>query len=277
MAPIIDAWIQHPTSEFLSHEMFVSVRRWIRMDDIPAEIPLSSTIEALDRAGVSRAMISAWWGPQGPLLRNEQIAAWILEYPDRLAGIASVDLMRPREAVCELRRCVCELGFKGLRILPRLWRLPPNDRRYYPLYSECTELDVPFCPQVGHAGPMCPSEPGRPIPYLDDVAHDFPDLKIVGGHIGYPWTAEMISLATKHPNVFIDTSAYRPKRYPSELKEFMSSHGRTKVLFASNFPMIDPKACMDELESLQLDDEARAPFLHGNASRVFALDDPKPA
>src|SRR5207245_4477356 len=112
-------------------------------------------------------------------------------------------------AVRELRRCVRELGFRALRIVPWLWNLPPDDRRYYPLYAECVELGIPFCLQVGHTGPLCPSEPGRPIPYLDHVALEFPELRIVGGHIGFPWTAEMISLATKYPNVHIDTSAYK--------------------------------------------------------------------
>ena len=84
-------------------------------------------------------------------------------------------------------------------MIPWLWDLPPNDRRYYPLYAECVELGIPFCTQVGHTGPLRTSETGRPIPYLDDVALDFPDLVIVGGHIGYPWTDEMIALATQVP------------------------------------------------------------------------------
>jgi predicted TIM-barrel fold metal-dependent hydrolase len=126
-------------------------------------------------------------------------------HPDRLVGIASVDLSRPMFAI---RRAVRELGFRGLRILPWLWNLPSDDRRFYALYAECVELDVPFCLQVGHTGPLGPSELGRPIPYLDNVALEFPDLRIVGGHIGFPWTSEMISLATKYPNVYIDTSAY---------------------------------------------------------------------
>ena len=83
----------------------------------------------------------------------EQVAGWVAAAPDRLTGIASVDLRRPMEAVRELRRCVRELGFVGLRLLPWLWELPPDDRRYYPLYAECIELGVPFCLQVGHAGP----------------------------------------------------------------------------------------------------------------------------
>jgi predicted TIM-barrel fold metal-dependent hydrolase len=78
-----------------------------------------------------------------------------------------------------------------------VWWLPPDDRRYYPLFAECCELDIRFCTQVGHAGPLRESEPGRPIPYLDRVALEFPELRILGGHIGVPWLSEMLSLVMK--------------------------------------------------------------------------------
>lgn len=267
--PVIDAWIQHPTPAFLREPMFATLRRWAGIEQVPDTIPIAMTRAALAGAGVSRALITAWWGPKGPLLDNDTVAAWVREYPDLLTGIASVDLSRPMVAVRELRRCVKQLGFRGLRVLPWLWGLPPNDRRYYPLYAECVELGVPFCLQVGHAGPLLPSEPGRPIPYLDEVAAEFPELVIVGGHIGYPWTEEMIALATKYPNVHIDTSAYKPSRYPPRLVEFMRGHGRRKVLFGSNYPMIQPAACMKQLDALDLDPEAQALFLGGNAARIF--------
>ena len=83
-------------------------------------------------------------------------------YPDRFAGVAAVDLVRPIDAVRELRRCVRDLGFRALRVVPWLWNLPPDDRLYYPLYAECVELGIPFCLQVGHTGPLRPFEPGRP-------------------------------------------------------------------------------------------------------------------
>ena len=104
------------------------------------------------------------------------------------------------------------------------------------LRGECVELGVPFCLQVGHAGPLRPSDPGRPIPYLDEVACDFPELRIVGGHIGYPWTDEMVSMATKYENVYIDTSAYTPERYPDALVRFMKGPGQRKVLFGKQLP-----------------------------------------
>ena len=115
-----------------------------------------------------------------------------------------------------------------------------------------------------------PSEVGRPI-YLDQVAPDFPDLVIVGGHIGYPWTDEAIAVATKHPNVFIDTSAYTTDRYPPQLVEFMRDHGSHKVLFGSNYPMITPAKALTGLDALRLDDKVRHRFLEANAQRVFGL------
>jgi hypothetical protein len=269
---IIDAWIQHPTGSFIGHDMFASLRRWMKLEVIPQEIPIELTLAALDAAGVTKALTSAWWGPNGPLLSNDEVAGTVKAAPDRFIGIGSVNLHRPMDAVRELRRCVNELGFVGVRQLPWLWGLPPNDRRYYPIYAECVELEVPFCLQVGHAGPLRPSDPGRPIPYLDEVACEFPELRIVGGHIGYPWTEEMVSLATKYENVYIDTSAYTPERYPESLVRFMKGAGRHKVLFGSNFPMIQPAKCIAQLDALGLSDETRRLFLSENAKKVFRIE-----
>lgn len=268
---IIDAWIQHPTPQFMRHSMFDSLRRWMGMVEVPSEIPLEFTLGALQAAGVQRAFMTAWYGPEGALISNDEVASYVARAPEVLVGVASVNIMRPMEAVRELRRAVKQLGMRALRLLPWLFNRPPNDRHYYPLYAECIELGIPFCLQVGHTGPLCPSDPGRPIPYLDEVALDFPELVIVGGHIGYPWTDEMISLATKYPNVYIDTSAYKIKRYPVQLREYMKSHGRKKVLFGSNCPMVMPSDCLAGLDELGLSDEARRLFLGENAARVFKL------
>jgi predicted TIM-barrel fold metal-dependent hydrolase len=268
---IVDAWMQHPTPRFLAHEAFASLRRWVG-DSLPTEeLPLATTIAAMDSGGIDYGLISAWHGPEGPLIGNDEVAAFVAQHPDRLGGLAAVDLRDPVRAVRELRRCVTELEFKGLRVVPWLWGWPPNDRRYYPLYAECVELGVTFCTQVGHTGPLRSSETGRPIPYLDDVALDFPDLVIVGGHIGYPWTEEMVALARKYPNVHIDTSAYTARRYPPELVRYLRADGRKKVLFGTNWPMIAPDRALDGIDDLELDPEACNRFLGANAEAVFAL------
>jgi predicted TIM-barrel fold metal-dependent hydrolase len=136
-------------------------------------------------------------------------------------------------------------------VIPWLWGAPPIDRRYYPLLATCVELGVPFCTQVGHTGPLRPSETGRPIPNIDQVAIDFPELVIVCGHVGYPWAEEMVAVARKHANVYIDTSAYTTRRLPRELVSYMNSgSGRHKVLFGSNYPMILPDRALDGLDEL---------------------------
>lgn len=268
---VIDAWMQHPTPRFLSEDMFDSLRRWLGAEFPSGEVPIDTTLRSMDEGGVERGLICAWYGPAGALISNDEVAAFVSAAPTRLIGVASVDLRDPVGAVRELRRSVHELGFRGLRVLPWLWGLPPNHRLYYPLYAECVQLGIPFLTQVGHTGPMRASEPGRPIPYLDDVALEFPDLVIVGGHIGYPWTTEMISLATKYPNVYIDTSAYTAHRYPAELVDYLRAHGRRKVMFGTNYPMITPARALERLDALGLDDDARELFLAGNARRVFGL------
>ena len=172
---IIDAWVQHPNRPFLESDMFASLRRWTGGQIPEGDLPIEMTIDSMDAAGVDFALLTAWRGPRGDLISNDQVAEWVRRHPGRFAGMAAVDLDRPMEAVRELRRRVRDDGFAGLRMLPWLWGAPPTDRRYYPLYAECVELGVPFCTQVGHTGPLMPSETGRPIPYIDQIAIDFPD------------------------------------------------------------------------------------------------------
>jgi uncharacterized protein len=270
---VIDVWMQHPTQRFLRHEMLASLRRWTGEQMPDQEIGIETTVAAMQAAGVDFGLLSAWSAPhQTPLISNEEVAGWVAAHPERFAGLACVDLNKPMDAVRELRRCVNELGFRGLRVVPWLWEAPPTDRRYYPLYAACVDLGVPFFTQVGHTGPLRPSETGRPIPYIDQVALDFPELVIVGGHIGYPWTEEMIAVARKHENVYIDTSAYVPSRYPAELVDYMrSGSGRSKVMFGTNYPMIFHQQALDGVDSLGLDGEVTNLFLSGNARRVLQL------
>ncbi|WP_370305760.1 amidohydrolase family protein [Sinimarinibacterium flocculans] len=268
---IIDAWAQHPTLRQMQDPIFDSLRRWTRSSLPEAELPVAATLAQMDAAGVDRALISAWHAPRRTLIGNDEVAGFVAQAPQRLVGVGSVDITRPMDAVREARRCVQELGFRAIRVLPWLFDLPPTDRRYYPLYAACCDLGVPFCTQIGHTGPLMPSEVGRPI-YLDQIALDFPELVIVGGHIGYPWTDEAVAVATKHENVYIDTSAYVPKRYPPALVDFLRGHGRRKVLWGSNYPMLTPEQTLDGLDGLGLDEQTLELFLAGNARRVYALD-----
>jgi predicted TIM-barrel fold metal-dependent hydrolase len=270
---IIDAWAQPATREGLAKmpEIIRLFKHSRATAILETGVTTEQIIEAMDSAGIEKLMLSAWHRPGQWVFHNDEVARMIQAYPGRFAGVAAVNLEKPVEAVRELERAVNELGFKALRVIPWLWNRPPNDKFYFPLYVKCIELNIAFCTQVGHTGPLMPSETGRPIPYLDEVALIFPELKIVGGHIGYPWTDEMIGLAWKHENVFIDTSAYLPRYYPPQLIHFLKTYGKEKVLFATNFPQLSLEKCVEQVYELKLPDEARDNFLFRNARRVFRL------
>jgi len=270
---IIDVWANPPLAEMFSG--LPEVKRLFEQSGtagvLESGLSPAQIVDQMDAAGINRLLVTSWVRPGRTLASNDRVFELIQDYPERLLGVAGVDLERPVAAVKELGRAIQELGFKALRIIPWLWKLPPNNRLYYPLYVKCIELNIPFCTQVGHTGPLMTSETGRPIPYIDDVALTFPELRIVCGHIGYPWTDEMIALAWKHEHVYIDTSAYLPRYYPPQLLHFMNSYGQDKVLFATNFPMLELKKCTDQVATLDLKAEVRAKFLNGNAKRVFNL------
>lgn len=231
----------------------------------------------MDEAGISHLCLSAWTRPGQVIFSNEEVATFTRVFPDRIFGVAAVDLHKPVAAVKELDHYVKKEGFIGLRVVPWLWNLPPNDAHYWPLYVKCIELDVPFFTQVGHTGPLCPSEVGRPIPYIDEIALKFPDLKIIMGHLGYPWAEETCAIAWKHKNCYIDTSAHSPKYYDSAFIKFANGTGKSKVMFGTNFPQLSLKACVcDAHEHLigkkgGLKDSVVKPFLGGNAIRVLKL------
>jgi uncharacterized protein len=272
---IVDAWAQPTPAGRPGRLELPEVRRLFEKsgsaDLLDRFLGPDALVALMDDAGVDVALLSAWHRPGGWVISNDDVAEFTRAYPDRFRGLAAVDLADPVAAVRELRRAVGELGFVGLRVVPWLWELPPDHRLYYPLYVACVELGVPFCTQVGHTGPLKPSETGRPVPHLDRVALDFPELVVVGGHIGHPWTDEMIGVAWKHDNVYIDTSAYLPRYYPPQLVEFMNSYGRGKVLFGTNWPQLSFDRAVKQAQELPLSDDARREFLAGAARRVFRL------
>jgi len=271
--PIIDAWAQPAFADSL--QKLPEITRLFKQSGsshlLETGLTVEQIVESMDRAGVRTLMLSAWHRPGQWIFHNDQIAEMTRRFPDRFAGVAAVNLEKPVEAVRELDRAVNELGFKALRVVPWLWNRPPNDKFYFPLYVRCVELGIPFCTQVGHTGPLMPSETGRPVPYLDEVALTFPELKIVAGHIGFPWTDEMIGVAWKHENVYIDTSAYLPRYYPPQLIHYLKTYGKEKVLFGTNFPQLSLEKCVQQVEDLGLPDEAKENFLYRNAQRVFKL------
>mmetsp|Transcript_34694 Transcript_34694/g.80995 ORF Transcript_34694/g.80995 Transcript_34694/m.80995 type:complete len:290 (-) Transcript_34694:193-1062(-) len=282
----IDVWAQPLRREFFASLPEVSelakksgsafwIERFAANADF--EVSVDETVAMMDRAGVDRVFMCAWHGPKGAIISNDVIASFVEKYPDRFVGICAVDITKPSAAVKELEYYVKQKGFKGVRVVPWLWSMAPTTNYFYPIFAKCVELDVPFMTQVGHTGPLYPSDTGRPIPHIDRIALDFPDLKIICGHIGYPWTDEMIAVAWKHENVYIDTSAYAPKFYPAQLLQYMKTYGKHKVMFGTNFPQLSWDQCHRQAKQLPLGADEMKMFLSGNAERVFRLSAPPPA
>lgn len=267
----IDVWAQICTERMAAQPWGESLRRWTKKAGLPVVPSVEQTLAAMDEADVDIALLSAWYGPQGSLISNEEVAAQIAKAPSRFKGLASVDLNRPMEGVQEIRKWVDKKSFVGVRIMPWLWNLPPNHRLYYPIYAVCAEMGIPVCTQIGHTGPLMRSDVGHPIPYLEDVLLDFPDLKVVGGHVGFPWVNEVASLTPKFPNFYVDTSAYASHRLPPDFIYYMKTIGSGRVMFGTNWPMISPKACLDKLAQLTLTKEQEAAFRFGTAKKVFGI------
>jgi predicted TIM-barrel fold metal-dependent hydrolase len=267
----IDVWAQIMTDRMARRPWMEPLLRWTgRAAEALVPTP-ASTLEAMDGAGVEIALLSAWHGPEGVLISNEEVARHVERAPGRFRGLAAVDLERPMDAVREIRRVVDRKSFVGVRVIPWLWGLPPNDRRYYPIYAACIDAGVPLCTQIGHTGPLRSSETGRLIPYLEEVMLDFPELVVVAGHVGFPWLDECVTMTVKFPNFHIDTSAYALHRLPRAFVEWMKGIGSERVMFGTNWPMLSPAQCLKGLPSLGLTEPQAEAFLHANARRVFAL------
>ena len=268
---IIDVWGQVPTPRLAQAPWLEPLLRWTGVKPVDFQLTPKMALDAMDAAGIDKMILSAWSAPDGDLISNADLNAQIDAAPDRLHGLISVDLSRPDQAARTIRKRYDGERIVGVRILPWVWNLPPNHAWYYPVYAACSELGAPVCTQIGHTGPLRRSEVGRLIPYLEDVLIDFPDLKVVGGHVGFPWVDELVSLTVKFPNLYVDTSAYALHRLPPDFIAYMKGVGRNRVMFGSNWPMVDPGHSLAGLDGLELGAEQTSRFLSGIAQEVFGL------
>jgi len=204
----------------------------------------------------------------------EMVAEAVDRYPDRFHGLAGLDATEGMNGVRQLERAVKDYGFIGAHFYPHWFELAPDHAKWYPFYAKCVELDVPVQLQVGQSMLYDPNHRlrsvGRPIT-LDAVACDFPELKLIGIHVGIPWTDEMIAMAWKHPNVYIGTDAHSPKYWPDSFVKYINSYGQDKVIFGTDFPVLDFVRTRNEVEALGLRPEAKRKLLRDNVLRIYGL------
>jgi hypothetical protein len=247
--------------------------------EIRGGVTVENYLQRMDRAGIERSLLIAVRAGdlnirgsfELPYARVREVCR---AHPTRFSGLAGVDPCRGMQGLRDLERAVKDYGFVGAHLYPHWFGLAPDHARYYPYYAKCCELDVPIMMQVGHnlvysRERRLPSV-GRPI-CLDQVAIDFPELRLIGIHIGIPWTDEMISMCWKHENVFAAGDAYAPKHWPEAFVHYANTFGREKILFGTDWPVIDPERAVREIDALELRPDSKRLMMRDNALRVFRL------
>lgn len=280
---IIDAVVNLQTPEAL--EFRPSDRRAFYVDKMNVDssifegINIDDLLGLMDKSGVEKAFLIATKIGQIGLpgsyhLPYDLISKEIKKNPSRFYGLAGIDPTEGMPGVRELESAVTDLNFIGAHAYPHWFELEPDHRKFYPFYAKCVELDIPIQIQVGQSLIYSSAAPkrstGRPIS-LDTVACDFPDLKIIGIHIGIPWHDEMIAMAWKHPNVFIGCDAHAPKYWPASFVKYLNSYGQDKVIFGTDFPVIEFSRAKNEILNLGLRDSVLEKLFCKNVERIYNL------
>ncbi|KAF0958421.1 4-hydroxyphenyl-beta-ketoacyl-CoA hydrolase [Rhodococcus sp. T7] len=208
----------------------------------------------------------------------EEIAEGAARHNDVLIPFGSVDPWQGKAAVRRVHRLVDDYGVKGFKFHPSMQGFEPNDRRFYPLYDAITEAGVPALFHTGQTGigAGLPGGHGIKLRYsdpmlLDDVAADFPDLTVIMAHPAVPWVDAQISIATHKANVYIDLSGWSPKYFPPQLVKAANSMLRHKVLFGSDFPVIQVDRWIKDFENLDIKPEVAPLIFKQNALRVLGI------
>jgi predicted TIM-barrel fold metal-dependent hydrolase len=254
--------------------------REVDIDETDVEVDptlhIEEAVAQLDEAGYDIVVLSSlkmwsyYWHHKMIMEHPEELAAEAVKAAgDRFIGSVGYNPLRIDDSLRRIETFVRDFGFRYAYFHPMTFGIAPNDRRCYPLYAKCVELGIPVGFQVGHSAEVLPSEVGRPY-YVDDVAIEFPTLKINMSHTGWPWTGEFCSMIWRHPNVYGDISAYFPKTLDPQLIEFMDSgRGRNKILYGTNG--FDLKRFKEQFESLEISDKTKERVLRQNAIEFLGL------
>ncbi len=237
-------------------------------------------VKQLDRMGVERAVIFNLdeETPSGikNSLPNDYYADIVNQFPNKFIGFAGIDPLKGEQAVREIRRAY-ELGLRGIAVRPFMFGIPPHHEKMHPLYDACVELDIPIWYHLSINYSTLTMEVERPI-YLDLVAQEYPTLKMIAGHGGWPWVAELVAVAWRNPNVYIDIASYLPKYLTVEagwgpLLKFGDSILQDRILFASTWLLmgLTIRDLADEFLKLPLKDETKKKWLYDNAARLFGI------
>lgn len=242
---------------------------------LPRYDSIDTMLATMDEAGVDKVFITQckmWsyrrkWMYMDTTL--EDVAQYTRAHPDRFVGLAGYDPFHIRESLDEIGTAVRDYKFKGVYVHIYGFDIPLTDAKMYPLYAKCVELDIPVSMQVGHVLEAMPSDCARPM-MLDRIACDFPDLKMIGAHTGWPWVEELISVCYKWDNVYFGVDAWLPKYLSPATIQFINSRmGQDRCLWGTNG--LPWKDSLNQLSDLNLRDETVRKLVRDNAVELFKL------
>jgi predicted TIM-barrel fold metal-dependent hydrolase len=256
-------------SEELSEEQLTDFLKELvqKVTVTPAEFE-----KQLDEAGIE------WGMTDFPV--DDDSAAYLSHLSERLYGVAAYNPFEGADAVKELEIAIREKGLKAVYASPYHWGIKASDPRFYPCYAKAVELDIPvFIYTAMNYRTDYPMDVGRPL-YLDRVAIDFPRMRIVARCGGWPWVPELVGVARRHQNVYIDTSSHRPKYLAvagsgfEMLMQFGNTLLQDRVVFASGSGDLGLPIgqIVEEMQALPLKDEVKEKWLYKNARQLLRMD-----
>jgi predicted TIM-barrel fold metal-dependent hydrolase len=265
---VLDIWVNlvsgQGAKEFLGQEEFANIPGYLGSSSTEG-IGVESMLALMDELGVATGVLCP-----GLDRTMEQAIEVADEHPERFlvaGGITSAD--RPTRNVRRIRTLAEHPAFSMVRVMPLATQVPIDDPRHYPVYSICEELEIPVGINVGIPGPRVRSRVQHPE-LLEGVLIDFPDLVVIGAHMGHPYEELLMNYMRKWPNLYLSCTAYAPRYLDPNLVTFMNSSAyRGRMLWGSDEPWFPMRRSLTEARALPLDDDAMAQFLGGTARRLL--------
>ncbi|SHO52779.1 amidohydrolase family protein [Desulfopila aestuarii] len=274
---IIDFRFRPNTKETLdgigSSPMFSGLCKLIDFPTMPAQT-LADCVVDLKKHNVIKAVITGrdCETTYGAKSNNQSVLDFVAAFPDMFIGFSGVDPHKGMKGLRELEDSVKNKGMRGAAIDPYLAQIYVNDAKYYPIYAKCCELDIPIIITTGPATLVPKAIMDHVAPrYIDVAARDFPELKIVVSHGGYPWISEMINVAQRNANVYVDLSEYERSPLSEAYLQAANTMISDKVLYASAHPFVDFKTALKTYEDLPFNTDVREKIMYSNAAKLLGL------
>jgi predicted TIM-barrel fold metal-dependent hydrolase len=214
----------------------------------------------------------------GVKISNVETAGWVKKYPDTFVGFGSVDPWKGNAAVNEVKRCA-DVGLRGMKFQQATQAFCPTNARFFPIYEACNHLKLPI---IFHGGTTAISAgtPGgrglvleycKPIPYIDEIAARYPELRIIIAHPAWPWHDDQLAVMRHKGNVYMDLSGWAPKYFPESIIQNANTLVQDKVFFGSDFPVLSPERWLAEFAALPIKESVRPKILLHNAAKFLDI------